>query len=746
MLLDDEDDDGIIDPNGRGQAPLVGPGTCVDTDKFFKEVAWNGVLNKKCIGCHNPTGVAGSTDLVLQMSDYPGYLEVNRQTVENVARLNVDGLPLMLAKPANLVEHGGGLQMPEGSEEYEQLSEMIDRFRAPTHCRDDGDINKFFDGIQELDEEQTLRKATFLLASRLPTAEELESVRGQGIDSIDAVLDTVLREDAFYVRVKEIVNDMIHTDAYRIGEDAVDTVDAETFPDPDWYEPIEDNNVRNEMRRLTNEAIAREPLEIVEHVLRNERPFTEVFTANYTIINPYSARAYGIGADNFTDYDDENEQIPWTFEEQGIPQSGILTTSVFLNRYPTSATNRNRARARFFYKFFLATDVMRLAARPLDATEIQSHNPTRDTPACNVCHDNIDPVAGAFMNWDDQGRYRPMGGWFGEMVAPGFGEDELPFDRYDNALQWLTEEMIDDPKFSLAMVHLMYTGLTGQEPLEEPMELEDVDYLARIRAFEAQDHVFKQIAQDFVTSGYEIRSIIKELVKTEYFRASGTDEALDEQRYMELQDMGTARILSPEALNRRLVATLGIPWIKNGVEVLNSGDYYKFFYGGIDSVSVTDRLTEMNGVMANVVARMSNEMSCTITAADFTRAPEERVLFPEVDVTDLPGAPGAEEAIRANLVYMYDRLLGEAHSTDDPEIDRAYGILVDVWEDGQQGLMLAENPYPVALPGPCQATEDPATGEAIPAESQLTEDPDYTVRAWMAVTTYMLGDYRYLYE
>jgi len=740
---EEDGDDGVVEEN---DAELIGPGTCVDTDKFFKEKVWAPVLSKTCIGCHNPTGVAGNTDLVLQMSDYPGYLEVNQQTVENIARLEIDGVPLLLAKPGGMVEHSGGTQLPPDSEEYELMAEMIDRFGAPTHCRDDADIDQFFDGIVELDEEQTLRKATFLLASRMPTAEEFEAVRGAGIDSLDAVLDPILREEAFYGRMKEMVNDLLHTDAYRIGDDAVDTVDDDTFVDPDWYADIEDGTTRNQMMRLTNEAIAREPLEIVEHVLRTERPFTEVFTANYTIVNPYSARAYGIPASAFTDFDDENEKIPWTFEEQGIPSSGLLTTSVFLNRYPTTPTNRNRARSRFFYKFFLATDVMRLAARPLDATEITTHNPTLNFAGCTVCHSNIDPVAGAFMNWDDTGRYRPMGGWFGDMVPPGFGEKELPADEYDNGVQWLANEMLSDPKFSLAMVHLMHKGLTGQDPLDEPMELEDVDYLARIRAFEAQDHVFKKIAEQFVTGDYDIRIIIKGLVKSHYFRAIGTEETLDDQRYMELADMGTARLLSPEALNRRLVATLGVPWIKNGVEVLNSGDYYKFFYGGIDSVSVTERLTEMNGVMANVVERMSNEMACTMTAADFTRPAEERMLFPEVEMTDMPGDAGSETAIRANLVYMYDHLLGEALETDDPEIDRAYGILREVWEDGQDGLVLEESPYPVALPSPCRATTDPATGEAIPAEQQLTEDPDYTVRAWMAVTTYMLGDYRFIYE
>jgi hypothetical protein len=29
---------------------------------------------------------------------------------------------------------------------------------------------------------------------------------------------------------------------------------------------------------------------------------------------------------------------------------------------------------------------------------------------------------------------------------------------------------------------------------------------------------------------------------------------------------------------------------------------------------------------------------------------------------------------------------------------------------------------------------------------QITKDPNFTIRAWMAVTTYMLSDWRFLYE
>ena len=39
-----------------------------------------------------------------------------------------------------------------------------------------------------------------------------------------------------------------------------------------------------------------------------------------------------------------------------------------------------------------------------------------------------------------------------------------------------------------------------------------------------------------------------------------------------------------------------------------------------------------------------------------------------------------------------------------------------------------------------------STGEPYPEEQQVVDDPNYTVRAWMAVMAYLLSDYRFLHE
>ena len=92
------------------------------------------------------------------------------------------------------------------------------------------------------------------------------------------------------------------------------------------------------------------------------------------------------------------------------PHAGILNTLVFLKRYPTTPTNRNRARSRWTYYHFLGLDVEKSASRTTDPAALaDTDNPTMRNPACTVCHGVLDPVAGAFQNYGVDGFYRDQG-------------------------------------------------------------------------------------------------------------------------------------------------------------------------------------------------------------------------------------------------------------------------------------------------------------------------------------------------
>ena len=91
----------------------------------------------------------------------------------------------------------------------------------------------------------------------------------------------------------------------------------------------------------------------------------------------------------------------------GILSGGILNTTVFLLRYPTPPTNHNRARSCWTYYYFLGLDIEKLAARTTDPDALaDTDNSTMKNPACTVCHRVMDPAAGTFQNYGEEGLSR----------------------------------------------------------------------------------------------------------------------------------------------------------------------------------------------------------------------------------------------------------------------------------------------------------------------------------------------------
>jgi hypothetical protein len=726
---------------------------CVSTAEFFREKVWAPTLNAKCIACHTVSGQAKHTKFILQPSQVPGYLDSNMKTLQDLARYEIDGAPLILAKPAQSgVTHEGGMQLETGSEEYEALAELLRRFDSPVDCEDQINVGDYFDGVEQLNEVETLRKATLSLVGRLPTELEVEQVRDLGIDSLDPVLDEIFAEEAFYERLTEIYNDAFLTDRYYNNTDAVALLNPEKYPSY-WFVGQADEE---QAGRDTNKGLARESINLVNYVVRNDKPYTEILTAPYVMLTPFTAKSYGVEA-NFKNPSDPYEVIPGKLP--GVPHAGVLTSTVFLSRFPTTATNRNRHRARMIYKLFLATDVLKLGERPIDPTSIKTVNPTLNNPNCAVCHAIVDPVAGTFQNFQAEtgNDYVPLDTteqmtWFTDMRLPGYGDIQMPDDMVNKSEQWLASQIIADDRFAQSAVHIVWKGLLGQDPLTEPFDATQADYPEALEAFQVQDRVIQSIATKFRDNGYNLKHVFREVIKTDYFRAKNVRGELDDLRKRELADLGTAQYLTPELLERKIEAVTGYPWAPapDQTPYLLNMNEYRIFYGGIDSNSITERITEPNGIMANISLRMANEMACLATARDFAADPSDRLLFPYVEPTYIPedmnqfAVPAVSDAIRANIQHLYEHVLGEQYDINDPEITEAQNLFVTIWKNGRNAVV-AETES-VDLPGACRAYNDYWTGKDLPEEQRVTQDPDYTIRAWMGVLTYMLSDYKFLHE
>jgi len=762
--VEGDDDDSVGPDSGPGARAGAGGSTitpCMNERDFSRQV-WGRVLGKVCINCHAPDGVAADQNAMLRLlpSAYPGFLDANFSNASYVAKFSFEGKSVLLRKPLGEMSHGGGVQLKEGEEEYAILSDFVAQVEKGDACTGAADP-PVFDDLMLLDAPSTFRKATLQLAGRLPTTAERDRLRDEGEAALPTVLDALMREEAFIDRVVELYNDKLLTDFYlRYVGAAIGLLGDNDYPNAaEYYDTLAED-----VRERANRGVAREPLWIIGHVVRNDRPFSEILTADYTVVSPGSALVYGVElpfADATDDRDQKEAQVAITRPDGfvPVPHAGLLSTPAFLNRFPTSPTNRSRHRARKIYEFFLATDILKSGARPLDPLAATSfNNPTRDDPQCNGCHRQLDPIAGGFLKWNerDMERYEPKQDWHTEMVAPGFGQEVMDTDDYGDALQWLGARIVADPRFVLSTVYTAYEALTGHEPLSYPRADEPGDALSgegafdsRLAAWEAQDATFRAVGQRFVDENMNFKTVVRELVLSPYFRAQNTASAPSEARAAELIAIGTGRLLSPERLSLKIGAVTGVPWSRNKGERPFLLTDYKILYGGIDSDTVVDRLAQPNGIMANVALRMANEVSCRATAWDFTKSDGERVLFPGVTLLDVPesetGAevPAQVERIKKTIVHLYAQLLDE--KPDDAELARAYGLFYDTWKDGMAGIAAAT--YPKGLPSACRARDNPVTGDPLPETvPRIENDERYTVRAWMAVMTYLLSDYGFLHE
>lgn len=736
---------------------LGGGDSCVSTREYFADEVWTKVMAKSCINCHGPAGLAESQGASFRLlpSAYPGFLDANFDAVSEAASVSYDGLSALLAKPTNATMHGGGEVFKAGSEEYRIMESLLAQLKEPRECP--GSDGADLEAVVVLSPEDTLRKASLHLTGRLPTAEEVAEVAAGGEEALADAVRGLLEEDAFYARLADIFNDLLHTDRYLIYTGfAVNLLNEEDFPKVGaWWASLDG---QDDLQYAINASVAREPLALIAHIVRNDRPFTEILTADYTVLNPFSAQLYGVDLP-FKDPNDPGEYLEaklFTVRGGGkttLPHAGVLSSPMFLNRFPTTPTNRNRHRARMTYKLFLATDILRIGERPIDPTKSAKYaNPTRDDEQCTVCHNNLDPVAGAFQNYDDYDQeVLTDREWYPEMFAPGFNGEDMPVSEFPNALQWFATRAVKDPRFVTATVQSVYTGLVGEEPLAYPNDTEDPLYAAKLAAWQAQDGLFARIGEDFVADDYNLKTVILGVVMSPYFRGVSHDKAeLSEEEAAELVSVGEGRLSTPELLADKIFAVTGVRWIRQW----DLNDWlrtdYKILYGGIDSDTITQRLTHLNGIMGGVTSRMANEVACAATAYDFSRAADQRKLFPKVTLDHIPLGPTGDEIpdaiadIKANIVHLHGRVLGETLDVSDPEVERTYKLFLDTWKDGTAAVAAGkENPW---LSWWCQARVDPNTQVDLPASELIDTDENYTIRAWMAVMSYLLSDYNFLYE
>ena len=425
----------------------VQPIAPVSAEEAFRRDISGPVVQGKCVNCHVQDGLSGHTRLVfVRSSDTADHDELNLQIIRTflVAVADEGGGSYILNKIQG-VQHGGGPQVPVGSPDLanmERFLSLLGEEIAPAPLSPEN----LFDTVVLASPRKTLRRAALIFAGRIPTDEEYAAVEAGDESVLRATIRGLMQGPQFHEFLLRASNDRLLTDRLNIiidmasSDQFVDLVN-ENYRRKEAAHAIGDERAWRDYwywHRLVQFGFRRAPLELIAHVVENDLPYTEILTADYIMANPWAANAYGAST-HFDDSEDEHEFRPSQivsyyrtgddFESEGssfiqatrvlnpgslrtdYPHAGILNTTSFLLRYPTTATNRNRARSRWTYYHFLGLDIEKSASRTTDPVALaDTDNPTMNNPACTVCHTVLDPVAGAFQNYGDRGLYRDQPG------------------------------------------------------------------------------------------------------------------------------------------------------------------------------------------------------------------------------------------------------------------------------------------------------------------------------------------------
>jgi PKD repeat protein len=733
-------------------------GTCNQVPAAFSTTVWPSMAST-CTSCHLPGKVAFGTNLVF----VAGGTELqNYNVLRNYARTSSD---VLLAKVIGGLNHAGGAPFKNAqSAEYKALAELVPAMKEACTGGDGPVAGQFWQGVTFASDQTKLAKAAVLFAGRNPTAAESTAVMNGGAPVLRQTIRSYMTGPAFDRFLDEagemtFLSRGVVVFGNNMGLNATDLPSAAPV--------INNQMLAAGVRNRFQLAMQREPVELMKHIVNTDKPWTDMVAGKYTVVNGLQAqylqaRVTGsfTAADPIADATSDMQFLPAVLPNQRLAgdreHAGVLSTHAWLQRFPTTDTNRNRHRVYILHKQFLATDVAALAARPIE-TGGNFKMPTVENPNCSVCHSTIDPIAAGFQNWNEANRYLPFrtasgvdhalpttyrsnnypkdkdgkayyvdgDNWFRDQHAPGFNGQAMPggVTGSKTALQWLGGQVAADQRYAIGAVHFWYRAVFNREPLKTPLDQTSPTYAAQLAAYNAQVDEFKEIGARFATNrgngAFNVKDLLTDLVLSKWYTAEKAANQTD-ARKAELAAVGGQALLNPAALNRKLLSLTGVAWNQFNNPYAGQALNYGNFDGGLNRPF---RANDYTMVQTMIADRMMAELSCNIVMTDMNKASANRLLFAGVTLNDTPATAQGEAAIVATIRAMHRSLLKEDLPATDPEIQRTYNLFKAVWGD---------RATPPTRPTNCAYNAG--------------NDPNYTARSWAAVVGYMIGDQKFLFE
>jgi hypothetical protein len=455
----------------------------------------------------------------------------------------------------------------------------------------------------------------------LPTTAELDQVEADPA-ALDTLRDTWLADPRLEARVMEMLGHTWHT---RVDEFLIHYFE---FPEL-AVDPTQEYAFQR--------AFGEEPLRLAARIGVQDRPWTDIVTADFTMATPLSARLLPI------DYPEGETGWQEARYTDGRPPVGILATSGLWWRYYSTARNLNRGRAAAAMRLLICEDLL---ARPVTTSSDGlggSTTSVKNEPTCMGCHSAVDPAAAALFGFYMDNPYH--GGENGayhaerEQLGPALLEVEPAwFGQPVDGLEGLAWAIADDPRFVRCAART-FTESLWHRPVEDT---------------DRQDAGRLQAHRDaFVEGELRLRPLLVSILDGDAYRA-GVDSG-DRER--------TLRWLGPALMASVVEDLSGFRWIQDGAVLMDSDVAgFRIMTGGVDGLLVGQR-AETSSLTASLVARRLAEGAAAAWVAE-------------------GGAPVVQDAEDADLAEgiaaLHWRLV--ARRPDAAEVE----ALVQLWADVAQ--------------------------------------------------------------
>ena len=491
-----------------------------------------------------------------------------------------------------------------------------------------------------------LFRASILVRSRPPLPEEVLAVR----DDPAALSSIIFSWDARSPALGALIRDL-HAEDLLVRHD--------TQHKPPLLGPLGGFS-EGDVAASLDEA----PLRLIEHIVRDGRPYTDLVTTSEVLVDPIVSAAWG------PPHLAEGPEWQVSQWQDGRPEAGVLSSTTFLLRHPSGNLNHHRSRAAVVTQALLCDDVTTRAAAGAIQPE-QQEQAAREDPDCVACHAVLDPVASAFFGFrpyvlprqvqrayqvgDCETSYAcyPLAVWDpsqeGGAVELGLPAPALYGERV-TGLADLGRAIAADPRFSTCAVRRFWS------------------YLARVPRDAVPPDAVATLSADFEAHGWDAGRLVLDVVAHPQFAPTS--------------ESAPAVAIRPHHLARTIEAITGFVWEAEpnadyGAVNLATTDRYGMhtLLGGLDGWRIVG--SEPGALPTRELAMQwfAEEAALHVVDTEMARSADERELL----IEGVPTGPGPA---RQQLAWLHLAILGEVVGPQSKSVDADWRLLSTLLKHG----------------------------------------------------------------